>query len=132
MKPNIEPESRRQFRIPEAYREELRRTIDDLVKYKLIEPSISPYSNPVFLVPKPPRPDGSYAGLRFVFDGRSINRAIVFDSHMIPRVEEIIDRIAILKFEAERAGKKRMPSEQCYSRLTVRVILIPLDTTLDV
>ena len=108
LKPNVEPESRRQFRIPEAYREELRRTIDDLVKYKLIEPSISPYSNPVFLVPKPPRPDGSYAGLRFVFDGRSINRAIVFDSHMIPRVEEIIDRIAILKFEAERAGKKHM------------------------
>ena len=108
LKPNVEPESRRQFRIPEAYREELRRTIDDLVKYKLIEPSVSPYSNPVFLVPKPPRPDGSYAGLRFVFDGRSINRAIVFDSHMIPRVEEIIDRIAILKFEAERAGKKHM------------------------
>ena len=79
-----------------------------LLKYKLIEPSVSPYSNPVFLVPKPPRPDGSYAGLRFVFDGRSINRALQFDSHMIPRVEELIDRIAVLKHEAERAGKTEM------------------------
>ena len=104
----MEPESRRAFRIPEAYRAEMRKTIDDLLKYKLIEPSVSPYSNPVFLVPKPPRPDGSYAGLRFVFDGRSINRALQFDSHMIPRVEELIDRIAILKHEAERAGKKEM------------------------
>ena len=108
LKPGMEPESRRAFRIPEAYRAEMRKTIDDLLKYKLIEPSVSPYSNPVFLVPKPPRPDGSYAGLRFVFDGRSINRALQFDSHMIPRVEELIDRIAILKHEAERAGKKEM------------------------
>ena len=103
-----EPTGRRQFRIPEAYRPELEKIIDDLFKFKLIEPSISPYSNPVFLVPKPPRPDGSYAGLRFVFDGRGINRALEYDAHMIPRVEDLIDRVARLKYDAERAGVKRM------------------------
>ena len=59
LKPGIEPQGRRPFRIPEAYREELDNTISDLLKYKLIEPCESPYSNPIFLVPKPRRPDGS-------------------------------------------------------------------------
>ena len=108
LKEGREPRSRKPFRIPEAYREELRKTIDDLVKYKLIEPSVSPFVNPVFLVPKPPRPDGSYAGLRFVFDGRQINQAIEPDSHFIPRVEELIDRVARLKYEAEKAGETNL------------------------
>ena len=108
LKEGTEPTGRRQFRIPEAYRPELEKIIDDLFKFKLIEPSISPYSNPVFLVPKPPRPDGSYAGLRFVFDGRGINRALEYDAHMIPRVEDLIDRVARLKYDAEKAGVKRM------------------------
>ena len=38
LKPGIEPQGRRPFRIPEAYREELDNTISDLLKYKLIEP----------------------------------------------------------------------------------------------
>ena len=41
LKEGREPRSRKPFRIPEAYREELRKTIDDLVKYKLIEPSFA-------------------------------------------------------------------------------------------
>ena len=64
--------------------------------------------NRVFLVPKPPRPDGSYAGLRFVFDGRQINQAIETDSHFVPRVEELIDRVARLKYEAEKAGETNL------------------------
>ena len=86
LKEGREPRTRKPFRIPEAYREEFRKTIDDLVKDKLIEPSVSPFVNPAFLVPKPPKPDGSYAGLRFVFDGRQINQAIEPDSHFILRV----------------------------------------------
>ena len=108
LKPGIEPQGRRPFRIPEAYREELDNTISDLLKYKLIEPCESPYSNPIFLVPKPRRPDGSHAGMRLVWDGRGVNRAIESDSFLMPRVEDLIDRIARCKFEAERAGYKNM------------------------
>jgi hypothetical protein len=60
------------------------------------EPSISHYSNPVFLVHKPPLRDGSPGGLRFVWDGRSVNRAIKADSFLIPRVVDLIERIARL------------------------------------
>lgn len=108
LKPGAVPQGRRPFRVPEAYRAELQKTIDDLLAYKLIEPTISPYSNPVFLVPKPPRPNGESAGLRFVWDGRSVNKALESDAFMIPRVEDLIDRIAQLKWEAEKAGFTEM------------------------
>jgi hypothetical protein len=108
LKPGIDPQGRRPFRIPEAYREEFDNTISDLLKYKLIESCESPYSNPIFLVPKPRRPDGSHAGMRLVWDGRGVNRVIESDSFLMPRVEDLIDRIARCKFEAERAGYKNM------------------------
>ena len=94
LKSGVEPQGRRPFRIPEAYRDEHENTISDLLKYKLIEPCESPYSNPIFLVPKPLRPDGSSAGRRLVWDGRGLNRAIESDSFLIPHVEDLIDRIA--------------------------------------
>jgi hypothetical protein len=108
LKQGVEPQGRRPFRIPEAYREELDNTISDLLKYKLIEPCESPYSNPIFLVPKPRRPDGSHAGMRLVWDGRGVNRAIESDSFLMPRVEDLIDRIPRCKFEAQRAGYTNM------------------------
>ena len=108
LKPGATPQGRRPFRVPEAYRAELQKTIDDLLAFKLIEPTISPYSNPVFLVPKPPRPNGESAGLRFVWDGRGVNKALESDAFMIPRVEDLIDRIARLKWEAEKAGHTNM------------------------
>ncbi len=76
----------------------------NLLEFKLIEPSISHYSNPVFFVPKPPLRDGSPGGLRFVWDGRSVNRAIKTDSFLIPRVEDLIERITRLKHEANVEG----------------------------
>ena len=104
LKPGAVPTGRRPFRIPEAYREELQKTIHELLRFKLIEPSLSPYSNPVFFVPKPPRKDGSYAGLRFVWDGRGVNSALESNSYLIPRIEDLIDRVARLKMEANKAG----------------------------
>ena len=108
LKPGAVPEGRRPFRIPEAYREELNKTIQELLRFKLIEPSLSPYSNPVFFVPKPPKKDGSPGGLRFVWDGRSVNSKLESDSYLIPRIEDLIDRVARVKHEAQRAGYTQM------------------------
>ncbi len=46
--------------------------------------------------------------MRLVWDGRGVNRAIESDSFLMPRVEDLIDRIARCKFEAERAGYTTM------------------------
>jgi hypothetical protein len=66
--------------------------------------SSSQYSNPVFLMPKPLLRNGSPGGLRFVWDGRSVNRAIKTDSFLIPRVEDLIEGIARLKHGANSNG----------------------------
>jgi hypothetical protein len=86
----------------------MEKTIDKLLEFKLIEPSVSDYSNLVLLVPKPPLRDGSPVGLRFVWDGRSVNRDIKSDSFLIPRVEDLIERIVRLKHETNIKGITEM------------------------
>ncbi len=108
LKEGIEPQGRHPYRIPESYRPEMEKTISKLLEFKLIERSISHYSNPVFLVPKPPLCDGSPSGFRFVWDGRSVNRDIKTDSFFIPRVEDLIERITHLKHEANAKGTTQM------------------------
>ena len=56
----------------------------------------------------PPLRDGSPGGLRFVWDGRSVNRVINADSLLIPRVEDLIERITRLKHEAHTKGITEM------------------------
>ncbi len=104
LKEGVEPQGRHPYRIPESYRPEMEKTIANLLEFKLIEPSISHYSNPVFLVPKPPLRDGSPGGLQFVWDGRSVKRDIKTDSFLIPRVEDLIERITRLKHEVNAKG----------------------------
>jgi hypothetical protein len=90
LKEGIEPQGRRPYRIPEIYPSEMEKTVTKLLEFKLIDPSISHYSNPIFLVPKTLLCDGSPGGLRFVWDGRPVNRDIKADSFLIPRVEDLI------------------------------------------
>ncbi len=108
LKKGIEQQGRRPYRIPESYRPEMEKTIAKFLEFKLIEPCITHYSNPVFLVPKPPLRDGSPGGLWFVWDGRSVNRTIKADSFLIPRVENLIERIARLKHKANSKGITEM------------------------
>ncbi len=104
LKEGVQPQDRRPYRIPESYRTEMEKTVAKLLDFKLIEPSFSQYSNPVFLVHKPSLRDGSPGGLRFVWDGRSVNRAMKTDSFLIPRVEDLIERIARFKHETSAKG----------------------------
>ena len=86
----------------------MEKTILKLLEFSLIEHSIRQYSNPVFVVPKPPLRDGIPGGLRFVWNGRSLNRAIKIDSFLIPRVEDLIESIAQLKHESNVKGCSEM------------------------
>ena len=68
--------------------------------------------------------DGSPGGLRFVWDGRSVNRAIKADSFLIPRVEDLIERIARLKHEANAKGI----TEMWISTLDLRTSFLAADS----
>ena len=47
-------------------------------------------------------------GLRFVWDRRSVNRDIKADRFLIPRVEDLIERISRLKHEVNAKGITEM------------------------
>ncbi|KAK2702427.1 hypothetical protein QYM36_018963, partial [Artemia franciscana] len=60
----------------------------ELEKNKIIRPSIGPYSAPVILVPK------KNNDLRLVVDDRALNKQVVSDQFLLPRIDEILDSIS--------------------------------------
>ena len=73
-----------------------REAVDDLVKSQLeqglIEPSTSPWSSPVVLVPKK---DGT---TRFCVDYRKLNEVTVKDAFPLPRIDILVDYLARAKY----------------------------------
>ena len=73
LKPGVEPRSRKQYRIPDALRPQLQKTIEELAKHGLIEVQTgSPYNSPILFAPKPDSTE-----MRFCFDSRELNKALL-------------------------------------------------------
>jgi len=81
------PVQGRKFRTPYAYREKLKQTIDEMLADKIIKPSRSEWSNPIFLVKKK---DGS---MRPVVDYRELNKITEPDVYPIPMINEYLDSL---------------------------------------
>jgi hypothetical protein len=88
----VTPVKQHPYRLNPAKMAALQAEIDYMLKNDLIEPSESPWSSPVLLIPKP---DKSY---RLCIDFRFINNLTKSDSHPIPRVEDCIDKMGKAKF----------------------------------
>ena len=63
-----------------------------MLRLGVIEPSRSPWSSPIVMVPKP---DGT---LRFCNDFRRLNEVSEFDCYPMPRVDELLDRLGRARF----------------------------------
>jgi hypothetical protein len=63
-------------------RDKLRELIQHKLKRDIIEPSTSPSSSTILLVPKPT------GGVRFVKDYRALNKAVGPDAYTLPAVDE--------------------------------------------
>jgi len=61
----------------------------------VIEDGHSPWASPVVLIPKP---DGS---VRFCIDYRKVNDLTVPDTHPMPRIDDLIDKIGSAKFKTK-------------------------------
>ncbi|XP_033099549.1 uncharacterized protein LOC117103147 [Anneissia japonica] len=74
----------------------LRKIVDDevemMLRMKVIEPSISPYSHPLVIVKKP---DGSY---RICVDMRKLNLVTIFDAEPIPQQDDILVQLAKARY----------------------------------
>ena len=77
----------KQFRIPDAYEEEIMKHVEQWLKQSVIEECSSPYNSPVFCVPK------KTGGLRIVQDMRQINKASYVDKFAIKDVQECVDAV---------------------------------------
>ncbi|KAL1253020.1 hypothetical protein QQF64_017713, partial [Cirrhinus molitorella] len=82
----------RPYRIPEARRQAVEEEVQDMLKLGVIEPSRSPWSSPIVMVPKP---DGT---LRFCNDFRRLNEISEFDGYPMPRVDELLDRLGRARY----------------------------------
>jgi RNase H-like domain found in reverse transcriptase/Reverse transcriptase (RNA-dependent DNA polymerase) len=80
------------YRYPRAMQQEINDQIQKLLDDKIIRPSISPYSSPVWVVPKKLDASGKRKH-RMVIDYRKLNEVTVEDKYPIPRIDEILDNL---------------------------------------
>lgn len=80
------------YRHPHAMKMEIESQIQKLLKNKIIRPSISPYSAPVWIVPKKQDASGKMK-FRMVIDYRKLNENTIEDKYPIPRIDEILDNL---------------------------------------
>ena len=80
------------YRLPHAYREDVKKDLEEMEKDGIIEPSASEWTSPIVLVPKK---DGS---LRMCVDYRRLNGVSEVDAYHMPRIDDLIDRLGTAKF----------------------------------
>lgn len=78
------------YSLPHALKEELDRQLQMMMESDMIEPSISEYSSPIFLIPKPP----SFSRrkmYRLVVNLQSLKARTIKDEYPLPNPPDIID-----------------------------------------
>ena len=91
LQPNSTPYARNPYRFSQPELAELRTQIEALLPTGRIRPSSSPFGAPVLFAKKK---DG---GLRFCVDYRALNKMTIKDKYPLPRVEDLLDRLATAK-----------------------------------
>ncbi|UYV72237.1 hypothetical protein LAZ67_9002287, partial [Cordylochernes scorpioides] len=82
----------RPYRVPICDQQEIRNQVQQMLENDIIEQSFSPFSSPVTLVTKRDKTK------RFCIDYRKVNELISSDVHPLPRIEDILDRLAQAKY----------------------------------
>ena len=92
LEPGFKPKYQRAYRIPEKLKPEVDRQIDDLLKDGKITPSNSLYCRPIELVFKPDK------SISICVDYRSVNSGTINDAFPMPRIDDILERMALAEF----------------------------------
>lgn len=80
------------YRYPEIHKEEVNTQINDMLRQGIIRQSNSPYSAPIWIVPK--KMDASNkAKWRMVVDYRKLNQVTIDDKFPIPNIDDIFDKL---------------------------------------
>lgn len=84
------------YRIPESQKIEMDAQIKTMLENKVIQNSVSPYNNPILLVPK--KSTTGDKTWRLVVDFRQLNKKICQDKFPLPRIDEILDQLGRAKY----------------------------------
>lgn len=80
------------YRYPYIHKEEVRFQISKMLEDKIIRPSFSPWSSPVWIVPKKMDASGKKKW-RLVIDYRKLNEKTIDDKYPIPNISDILDKL---------------------------------------
>lgn len=91
------PVHTKQYRFPPIHRDEITRQVNELIENDIIEPSVSPYNSPLWIVPKKPDSQGNKRW-RMVIDYRALNEKTIGDAYPLPNITEILDQLGSAKY----------------------------------
>ena len=80
------------YRYPQIHEQEITSQIQDMLKQGIIRESNSPYSSPLWIVPKKIDNSGKKKW-RIVIDYRKLNEVTIDDKFPIPNIENILDKL---------------------------------------
>lgn len=82
----------RSYRYPEIHKEEIKNQIEKMLNQGIIRSSFSPWSSPIWIVPKKSDASGKKKW-RLVVDYRKLNEKTIDDRYPIPNISEILDKL---------------------------------------
>lgn len=80
------------YRYPHAHKGEVQKQIGELLNNGIIRPSQSPWSSPIWIVPKKSDASGKQKW-RMVVDFRRLNDKTIDDKYPIPNIADILDKL---------------------------------------
>lgn len=82
----------RSYRYPFVHKDEVRRQINSMLEQGIIRPSNSPWSSPIWIVPK--KNDSSLKKkFRIVVDFRKLNEKSIDDKYPLPNITDVLDKL---------------------------------------
>lgn len=89
---NEKPSFVKSYRYPEIHKEEVNSQISKMLEQGIIRPSYSPWSSPIWIVPKKADASGKVKW-RLVVDYRKLNEQTIDDRYPLPNITEILDKL---------------------------------------
>lgn len=80
------------YRYPEVHKNEVSKQINKMLAQGIIKPSTSPWSSPLWVVPKKIDASGQKKW-RIVIDYRNLNEKTIGDAYPLPHIEDILDQL---------------------------------------
>lgn len=89
---NSKPVYTKSYRYPQIHKEEVRTQVSKMLEQGIIRPSNSPWSSPVWVVPKKLDASGKQKW-RVVVDYRKLNELTVDDKYPLPNISDLLDQL---------------------------------------